>query len=57
MAFLSCLSCFRSEEEVEVTDLDFAHCSLNDVPNDVFVYERTLERLDLESNNIRDLPR
>ena len=57
MAFFSCLSCFKPVEEVDVTELDFAHCSLNDVPNDVFVYERTLEDLCLESNNIRDLPR
>ena len=57
MAFLSCFSCFKPEEDVEVTELDFAHCSLYDVPNDVFVHERTLECLDLESNNIRDLPR
>ena len=40
-----------------MTELDFSHSSLNDVPNDVFVYERTLESLCLESNNIRDLPR
>ena len=57
MAFFSCLSCFKPVEEPDVTELDFAHCSLNDVPNDVFVYERTLEDLCLESNNIRDLPR
>ena len=57
MAFFSCLSCFKKVEEVDVTELDFSHCSLNDVPNDVFVYERTLEELSLESNNIRDLPR
>ena len=57
MAFFSCFSCFKPAEEIEVTELDFAHCSLNDVPNDVFAYERTLECLCLESNNIRDLPR
>jgi erbb2-interacting protein len=57
MAFFSCLSCFKPVEEVEVTELDFSHNSLNDVPNDVFVHERTLEDLCLDSNNIRDLPR
>eukprot|EP00090_Calanus_glacialis_P017436 TRINITY_DN2715_c0_g1_i4.p1 TRINITY_DN2715_c0_g1~~TRINITY_DN2715_c0_g1_i4.p1 ORF type:complete len:1218 (-),score=253.04 TRINITY_DN2715_c0_g1_i4:69-3722(-) len=56
MAFLSCLSCFTKQEE-EVTELDYRHCSLDDVPNDVFAYERTLEVLHLDSNNIRDLPR
>ena len=38
-------------------ELDLAHCSLESVPSDIFAYERTLERLHLECNNIRDLPR
>ena len=42
---LSCLSCLRPAEEPEVTELDFAHCSLNDVPNNVFDHERTLEQV------------
>lgn len=46
----------RKEEE-EVTELDYRHCSLDDVPNEIFAYERTLETLRLDSNNIRDLPR
>ena len=57
MAFFSCLKCFQKEEEVEITQLDYAHHSLNDVPNEVFAYERTLEQLVLDCNNIRDLPR
>ena len=56
MAALLCLSCLRKEEE-EVTELDYRHCSLDDVPNEIFAYERTLETLRLDSNNIRDLPR
>ena len=56
MAFLSCLPCFARREE-EVTELDYRHCSLDDVPHDVFAHERTLEVLHLDSNNIRDLPR
>ena len=51
-----CLSCLRKEEE-EVTELDYRHCSLDDVPNEIFAYERTLEILRLDCNNIRDLPR
>ena len=47
MVFLSCLSCLHRTEE-EVTELDFRHCSLDDVPNDVFAYERTLEVLHLD---------
>ena len=57
MAFFSCLQCFQKEEEEEVTKLDYAHHSLSDVPNEVFVYERTLEKIILDCNNIRDLPR
>ena len=58
-SLLSCLSCFRRgpPEEDEVSELDLAHCSLDSVPSDIFAYERTLERLHLECNNIRDLPR
>ena len=58
-SLLSCLSCFRRgpPEVEEVSELDFAHCSLEGVPSDIFAYERTLERLHLECNNIRDLPR
>ena len=57
MAFFSCLKCFAKEEETEITELDYAHQSLNDVPNEVFAYERTLEKITLDCNNIRDLPR
>ena len=57
MPFLSCLSCLKSPAEEDVSSLNFAHCSLDNVPNDIFVYERTLEHLYLECNNIRDLPR
>jgi Leucine-rich repeat (LRR) protein len=57
MAFFSCLKCFTKAEEEEITELDYAHQSLNDVPNEVFAYERTLEKMVLDCNNIRDLPR
>ena len=56
MAALLCFSCLKKEEE-EVTELDYRHCSLDDVPNEIFAYERTLEVLRLDCNNIRDLPR
>ena len=50
----SCLNLFKLQP---VSELDFAYCSLEGVPSDIFAYERTLERLHLECNNIRDLPR
>ena len=56
LASMLCLSCLGREEE-EVTELDYRHCSLDDVPNEIFAYERTLEILRLDCNNIRDLPR
>nr|CAD7567799.1 unnamed protein product [Timema californicum] len=51
-----CFDCFRAQVE-DVQLLDYQHCMLNDVPVEVFTYERTLEELYLQSNRIRDLPR
>lgn len=48
--------CIRVAEE-EVRELDYSHCSLEEVPSTVFNHERTLESVKLDSNQIRDLPR
>lgn len=40
-----------------IKELDYSHCCLEDVPATIFTYERTLEHLNIESNQIRDLPR
>ena len=56
MAFLSCFRCLRKEAD-EITELDYRHAALDDVPNHIFNFERTLEVLYLDSNNIKDLPR
>ena len=37
--------------------LDYRHSSLDQVPAEVFNFERTLEELYVDANNIRDLPR
>lgn len=50
------LCCVRPGVE-DVVELHYAHQSLVDVPNDVFVYERTLEMLHCQSNRITELPR
>ncbi|PSN58457.1 hypothetical protein C0J52_00772 [Blattella germanica] len=50
------LNCVRSQAE-DVRQLDYQHSMLQDVPPEVFAYERTLEELYLDSNRIRDLPR
>ncbi|KYQ60727.1 Protein LAP2, partial [Trachymyrmex zeteki] len=51
-----CAACLRAQEE-DVCELQLNHCNLYDVPPDVFIYERTLEKLYLDANRIRDLPR
>lgn len=48
--------CLRPARE-EVRVLDYAHCGLEEVPTEVFNYERTLEELYLNANQIKDLPR
>ncbi|XP_053395537.1 leucine-rich repeat-containing protein 7-like isoform X4 [Mercenaria mercenaria] len=49
--------CLRPKIEEDVKVLDYRHCSLNDVPGEVFNFERTLEELLVDSNQIKDLPR
>lgn len=49
--------CLKPKIEEEVRVLDYRHSSLTDVPGDVFNFERTLEELYTDSNQIRDLPR
>ncbi|XP_015602693.1 erbin isoform X2 [Cephus cinctus] len=55
-AWWQCTACLRTQEE-DVCELQLNHCNLYDVPPDVFIYERTLEKLYLDANRIKDLPR
>ncbi|KAJ8401855.1 hypothetical protein AAFF_G00374360 [Aldrovandia affinis] len=48
--------CLRGEEET-VTSLDYSHCSLEQVPKDIFGFEKTLEELYLDANQIEELPK
>ncbi len=48
--------CFRPKPN-DIKTLDYSHCCLEDVPNNVFTHERTLEDIYLDANQIRDLPR
>ncbi|XP_007523553.2 erbin isoform X1 [Erinaceus europaeus] len=48
--------CLRGEEET-VTTLDYSHCSLEQVPKEIFTFEKTLEELYLDANQIEDLPK
>ncbi|KAK2835199.1 hypothetical protein Q5P01_015683 [Channa striata] len=48
--------CFCGEEEV-ISVLDYSHCSLQQVPKEIFSFERTLEELYLDANQIEELPK
>ncbi|XP_064413970.1 erbin isoform X1 [Latimeria chalumnae] len=48
--------CLRGEEEA-VTALDYSHCSLEQVPKEIFTFEKTLEELYLDANQIEELPK
>ncbi|XP_013412095.1 uncharacterized protein LOC106174883 isoform X4 [Lingula anatina] len=53
--FTSCICKNKQDEDVRV--LDYRHCSLNEVPREIFNFERTLEELYVGANQIKDLPR
>ncbi|KAM9251481.1 LOW QUALITY PROTEIN: erbin-like [Cariama cristata] len=48
--------CLRGEEEA-VTMLDYSHCNLEQVPKEIFTFEKTLEELYLDANQIEELPK
>lgn len=48
--------CLRGEEEI-VTSLDYSHCSLETVPKEIFSFEKTLQELFLDANQIEELPK
>ncbi|XP_068277979.1 erbin-like isoform X2 [Nyctibius grandis] len=48
--------CLRGEEET-VTKLDYSHCNLEQVPKEIFTFEKTLEELYLDANQIEELPK
>ncbi|XP_078723749.1 erbin isoform X1 [Lampetra fluviatilis] len=48
--------CLRGEEET-ISTIDYSHCCLQQVPKDVFLFERTLEELYLDANQLEDLPK
>lgn len=48
--------CLRGEEEA-VTSLDYSHCSLETVPKEIFSFEKTLQELYLDANQIEELPK
>lgn len=51
-----CIPLFRACNR-HVEYIDRRHGNLNNVPDDVFRYARTLEELLLDANQIRDLPK
>lgn len=55
-AMFRCIPLFRACNR-HVEYIDRRHSNLNNVPDDVFRYARTLEELLLDANQIRDLPK
>uniref|UniRef100_A0A1B6KXJ3 Disease resistance R13L4/SHOC-2-like LRR domain-containing protein n=1 Tax=Graphocephala atropunctata TaxID=36148 RepID=A0A1B6KXJ3_9HEMI len=53
---LSCFSWCQATEENAVKEMDLSNSALHDVPHSIFLHERTLDTLLLNSNRIRDLP-
>lgn len=49
---LLCGKCCQSNVE-NVNLLDYSHSLLREVPADIYVFERTLEKLYLNSNHVR----
>ncbi|CAK9293627.1 unnamed protein product [Gordionus sp. m RMFG-2023] len=41
----------------QIEYIDKRHCSLPNVPEDIFRYSRTLEELLLDANHLKDLPK
>lgn len=50
-----CLLPWRCSRQVD--SIDRSHCSLTFVPDEVYRYDRSLEELFLDANQIKDLPR
>ena len=48
--------CLRGDEE-PVSAIDYSHCCLQQVPKDVFIFERTLHELNLDANQLEELPK
>lgn len=40
-----------------MTSLDYSHCSLETVPKEIFSFEKTLQELYLDANQIEELPK
>jgi hypothetical protein len=41
----------------DITVLDYSHGNLSSVPEDILLYENTLEELHLEANCLQELPK
>ncbi|MGH0159463.1 UNVERIFIED_CONTAM: hypothetical protein FKN15_064158 [Acipenser sinensis] len=52
---LKCIPLWRCNRHVE--SVDKRHCSLQTVPEEIYRYNRSLEELLLDANQLRDLPK
>lgn len=52
---LKCIPLWRCNRHVE--SVDKRHCSLTAVPDEIYRYNRSLEELLLDANQLRELPK
>lgn len=52
---LKCIPLWRCNRHVE--SIDKRHCNLQTVPDEIFRYSRSLEELQLDFNQLKDLPK
>ena len=56
LTMFKCIPIFKGCNR-QVEYVDKRHCSLSNVPEDLFRYARSLEELLLDANHLRELPR
>lgn len=60
MPWWTCFNCTNNHSDQnnrnDVVELDYSHHSLQDVPSDVFQFEKTLEILYLSANRVSKFP-
>ncbi|KAI5627948.1 protein scribble-like [Silurus asotus] len=52
---LKCIPLWRCNRHIE--SVDKRHCSLHNVPDEIYRYTRSLEELLLDANQLRELPK
>lgn len=53
MSWFCCTQCKQNNAE-DIRSLDYSHCLLQEIPAEIYMHERTLEKLYLDSNRVRN---